>query len=125
MLIIKMLKKKDPDNNFVKLWENKRYHALVCLGLWFIFFIFVFLIVVIPYKNALKNLPKNNETENITTFASMKEKLLNGEYNYKYTVNIYNDLKQSCIIMPRNNSANKYNVIIIYFFSCFVNLFLG
>ena len=87
MLIIKMLKKKDPDNNFVKLWENKRYHALVCLGLWFIFFIFVFLIVVIPYNNALKNLPKNNETENIITFASMKEKLLNSEYNYKYTVN--------------------------------------
>ena len=87
MLIIKLLKKKDPDNNFVKLWENKRYHALVCLGLWFIFFIFVFLIVVIPYNNALKNLPKNNETENIITFASMKEKLLNSEYNYKCTVN--------------------------------------
>ena len=87
MLIIKLLKKKDPDNTFVKLWENKRYHALVCLGLWFIFFIFVFLIVVIPYNNALKNLPKNNETENIITFASMKEKLLNSEYNYKYTVN--------------------------------------
>ena len=83
MLIIKMLKKKDPDNNFVKLWENKRYHALVCLGLWFIFFIFVFLIVVIPYNNALKNLPKNNETENTITFASMKEKLLNSEYNYR------------------------------------------
>ena len=63
MLIIKMLKKKDPDNNFVKLWENKRYHALVCLGLWFIFFIFVFLIVVIPYNNALKNLklPEDDE----------------------------------------------------------------
>ena len=63
-----MLKKKDPDNTFVKLWENKRYHALVCLGLWFIFFIFVFLIVVIPYNNTLKNLPKNNETENTITF---------------------------------------------------------
>ena len=87
MLIIKMLKKKDPDNTFVKLWENKRYHALICLGLWLIFFLFVFLIVVIPYNNTLKNLPKNNENENITTFIDMKEKLLNSEYDYKYTIN--------------------------------------
>lgn len=87
MLIIKMLKKKDPDNTFVKLWENKRYHALICLGLWLIFFLFVFLIVVIPYNNTLKNLPKNNENENITTFMDMKEKLLNSEYDYKYTIN--------------------------------------
>ena len=29
MLIIKMLKKKDPDNTFVKLWENKMcYHEV-------------------------------------------------------------------------------------------------
>lgn len=87
MLIIKMLKKKDPDNTFVKLWENKRYHALICLGLWLIFFLFVFLIVVIPYNNTLKNLPKNNETENVTTFMDMKEKLLNSDYDYKYVVN--------------------------------------
>ena len=87
MLIIKMLKKKDPDNTFVKLWENKRYHALICLGLWLIFFLFVFLIVVIPYNNTLKNLPKNNETENIITFNDMKEKLLNSGYDYKYTIN--------------------------------------
>ena len=60
---------------------------MICLGLWLVFFLFVFLIVVIPYNNALKNLPKNNETENTITFASMKEKLLNSEYNYKYTVN--------------------------------------
>lgn len=86
MLIIKMLKKKDPDNTFIKLWENKRYHALICLGLWLIFFLFVFLIVVIPYNNAFKNLPKNNENENITTFIDMKEKLLNSEYDYKYTI---------------------------------------
>lgn len=86
MLIIKMLKKKDPDNTFVKLWENKRYHALICLGLWLIFFLFVFLIVVIPYNNTFKNLPKNNENENITTFIDMKEKLLNSEYDYKYTI---------------------------------------
>ena len=87
MLIIKMLKKKDPDNTFVKLWENKRYHALICLGLWLIFFLFVFLIVVIPYNNTLKNLPKNNETENVTTFMDMKEKLLNSDYDYKDGVN--------------------------------------
>ena len=87
MLIIKMLKKKDPDNTFVKLWENKRYHALICLGLWLIFFLFVFLIVVVPYNNTLKNLPKNNENENITTFIDMKEKLLNSDYDYKYVVN--------------------------------------
>lgn len=87
MLIIKMLKKKDPDNTFVKLWENKRYHALICLGLWLIFFLFVFLIVVIPYNNTLKNLPKNNENENVTTFMDMKEKLLNSDYDYKYTIN--------------------------------------
>lgn len=86
MLIIKMLKKKDPDNTFVKLWENKRYHALICLGLWLIFFLFVFLIVVIPYNNTFKNLPKNNENENITTFIDMKEKLLNSEYDYKYMI---------------------------------------
>ena len=87
MLIIKMLKKRAPDNTFVKLWENKRYHALICLGLWLIFFLFVFLIVVIPYNNTLKNLPKNNETENVTTFMDMKEKLLNSDYDYKYVVN--------------------------------------
>lgn len=87
MLIIKMLKKKDPDNTFVKLWENKRYHALICLGLWLIFFLFVFLIVVIPYNNTLKNLPKNNDIENVTTFMDMKEKLLNSDYDYKYTIN--------------------------------------
>ena len=87
MLIIKMLKKKDPDNTFVKLWENKRYHALICLGLWLIFFLFVFLIVVIPYNNTLKTLPKSNENENVITFIDMKEKLLNSEYDYKYTIN--------------------------------------
>ncbi len=94
MLVIKLLKKKNPDSVVVKLWDNKKTHALICLGIWIIFFLFVYIIVVLPYydnndnsMNRVDNSIDNVTTENVITFEGMKNKLLNGEYDYKYTIN--------------------------------------
>ena len=88
MLIINYIKKKKPDSMFIKVWENKRLHALICLILWAIFITFVFLILGSFEKNV--KTPSNdnniNEEEKIITFDEMKEKLLHNKFEYKYSL---------------------------------------
>ncbi len=88
MLIINYIKKKKPDSMFIKAWENKRLHALICLILWAIFIAFIFLILGSFEKNV--KTPSNdnniNEEEKIITFDEMKEKLLHNKFEYKYTL---------------------------------------
>ena len=73
---------------FIKVWENKRLHALICLILWAIFITFVFLILGSFEKNV--KTPSNdnniNEEEKIITFGEMKEKLLHNKFEYKYSL---------------------------------------
>lgn len=88
MLIINYIKKKKPDSMFIKVWENKRLHALICLILWAIFITLVLLILGGFEKNV--KTPSNdnniNEEEKIITFDEMKEKLLHNKFEYKYTL---------------------------------------
>lgn len=88
MLIINYIKKKKPDSMFIKVWENKRLHALICLILWAIFITFVFLILGSFEKDT--KIPSNdnniNEEEKIITFDEMKEKLLHNKFEYKYSL---------------------------------------
>lgn len=88
MLIINYIKKKKPDSMFIKVWENKRLHALICLILWAIFIAFVLLILGSFEKDT--KIPSNdnkvNEEEKIITFDEMKEKLLHNKFEYKYSL---------------------------------------
>ncbi len=88
MLIINYIKKKKPDSMFIKVWENKRLHALICLILWALFIAFVLLILGSFEKDT--KIPSNdnkvNEEEKIITFDEMKEKLLHNKFEYKYSL---------------------------------------
>lgn len=118
MLIVNYLKKNDPDNKFVKAWENKRLHALMCLGLWFIFFIFIFLVFIIPYNHESKNVTSHPK-ENLITLEDMKEKLINGNYDFKYTVKndsgttLYSGNKNGDVITgyKEDSSITKYEIL--------------
>ena len=118
MLIVNYLKKKDPDNKFVKAWENKRLHALMCLGLWIIFFIFIFLVFIIPYNHESKNVTTHPK-ESLVTLEDMKEKLISGSYEFKYTVKndsgatIYSGNKNGDVITgyKEDSSITKYEIL--------------
>ena len=86
MLLINKLKEKNPDNTFVKLWENKRTHALICLILWIVFLLLILFILSFSNKNTQKNIPSNEIKNDIITISNMKNKLLNYNFEYKYTI---------------------------------------
>lgn len=91
MLLINKLKEKNPDHIFVKLWENKRTHALICLILWIIFLLLILFILSFSNKNTQKNIPSNEIKNDIITISNMKNKLLNYNFEYKYTIVINNE----------------------------------
>ena len=75
MLIINYIKKKKPDSMFIKVWENKRLHALICLILWAIFITFVFLILGSFEKNV--KTPSNDNSINEEEKISKRKITLN------------------------------------------------
>ena len=75
MLLINKLKEKNPDHIFVKLWENKRTHALICLILWIVFLLLILFILSFSNKNIQKNIPSNEIKNDIITISNMKNKL--------------------------------------------------
>lgn len=91
MLLINKLKEKNPDNIFVKLWENKRTHALICLILWIVFLLLILFILSFSNKNIQNSNPSNEIKNDIITISNMKNKLLNYNFEYKYTIVINNE----------------------------------
>lgn len=107
MLLINKLKEKNPDNTFVKLWENKRTHALICLILWIVFLLLILFILSFSNKNIQKNIPSNEIKNDIITISNMKNKLLNYNFEYKYTISINNE-KIIYTGKYQNNENNGY-----------------
>lgn len=87
MLLINKLKEKSPDNALVKLWENKKTHALICLILWIIFLLLVALLISFSSENVQNNTNTTTKnTSNVVTISDMKNNLLNYNFEYKYTI---------------------------------------
>lgn len=107
MLLINKLKEKNPDHIFVKLWENKRTHALICLILWIVFLLLILFILSFSNKNTQKNIPSNEIKNDIITISNMKNKLLNYNFEYKYTILINNE-KIIYTGKYQNNENNGY-----------------
>ena len=81
------------DNNkktFKELWNNKRTHALIVLGIWFAIFAFLFLVLgVASLFQSTKTLPiKEEETPKIVqpNIPKMLENLISSNYTFEYQI---------------------------------------
>ena len=107
MLLINKLKEKDSDNALVKLWENKRTHALICLVLWIIFLLLVALLISFSSEDVQNNSVTNESTNDVITISDMKDKLLNYNFEYKYSI-LVNGEKIIYTGKYQNNENNGY-----------------
>lgn len=73
---------KEDDPLIVKLWYNKRYHALISLSLYFVFFLV--LIIIINVSSA--NKPINKEIKG-TSISDMFTDLNKNDVSYNYVIN--------------------------------------
>ena len=94
---MKLFQKKEPreikedDSLFVKIWYNKRYHAIMSLSLYFIFFLIIIILV------------------NVSSSKNSKDTTINGTYTQKYFESLGSkDISYNYII----NQGNK-----TYYFS--------
>lgn len=69
---------KDDDPLFVKLWYNERSHALIVLGLYFVFFLFIILFVTLTGKKTGSSSIEGNNIKGL--FNGMKNQTIS--YNY-------------------------------------------
>lgn len=79
--------KKQSSSKWKELWENPRTHALMVLGLWAVFFIFVFLYVEIASSFS----PRNELNEAVKQEEVKEKKFLNAfqklsQENYAFTL---------------------------------------
>lgn len=85
------------ENWLLKAWKNEKSKALLKLGMWFIFFIFVglFLFITEPQNKVEK--PKEQQKEptkeaDFLTINEMFEVLKSSDYNYEYSIKSADDL---------------------------------
>lgn len=76
---------------FKELWQDKRMHAVIVLGLWFLFFIIVFLILGIislftPNKEVNPSIKEETKEEVPANIVNLLENLKNSNYQFNYTV---------------------------------------
>lgn len=76
---------------FKELWQDKRMHAVIVLGLWFLFFIIVFLILGIislftPNKEVNPPIKEETKEEVPANIVNLLENLKNSNYQFNYTV---------------------------------------
>lgn len=88
-----MNKDEKEKRTFKELWNNKRTHALIVLGLWFLFFALTFIVLGIaslfaPKKNNyVSNEPSEKEVEVVeANIIGMLENLKNSNYNYTFKI---------------------------------------
>lgn len=76
---------------FKELWQDRRMHAVIVLGLWFLFFIIVFLILGIislftPNKEVNPPIKEETKEEVPANIVNLLENLKNSNYQFNYTV---------------------------------------
>ena len=120
--------KENNDNNkktFKELWANKQTRALIKLGMWFAFFVFVFLVLFIislftPKKERVTNQVKTEEKTVEVNVAKMLDYLIDGTYSYEFKVTnnknsySYNGTKTKTGdsgYYEINNTIVKYSVV--------------
>ena len=83
-----LFKKKEPreikedDPTFIKLWYNPRTHALMVLGLYFLFFAFILIFV-----NVVGTRKKADNSINGSTIKALFTNTTNKELSYNYEIN--------------------------------------
>jgi len=87
------MKKDNEENKFMKLWNNKRTHAALVLGMWGLFLLFVVIISFIGgeatqnnHNNEYQNKPVEEEKAVFKDYQVMQSELLNSDYNYEYVI---------------------------------------
>ena len=78
------MKKDNEENKFMKLWNNKRTHAALVLGMWGLFLLFVVIISFIGgeatqnnHNNEYQNKPVEEEKAVFKDYQVMQSELLN------------------------------------------------
>lgn len=80
---------------FKELWADTRMRALIKLGMWFAFFLLIFLILSITAlfnKNPDNNIKEEIKQEEVVSanIPSMLENLISSNYTYEYKINMDN-----------------------------------
>lgn len=73
---------KDDDPLFIKIWYNKRYHAIMSLSLYLIFFLIIIILVNVTSSNNIRN-----NTVNGTTVQKYFNALADKNVSYNYIIN--------------------------------------
>ncbi len=107
MGIFKKKEKVMPQNptKFQKLWYNKRTHAMMVLGVYFVFIAILLLIINIAPKTE-KKVPTNNQREQIT-ITDLQTSLINSDYNFTYEIT-QNGNKTLFKGLSKNNQVEGY-----------------
>ena len=97
---MKLFQKKEPreikedDSLFVKIWYNKRYHAIMSLSLYFIFFLIIIILV------------------NVSSSKNSKDTTINGTYTQKYFESLGSkDISYNYIINLKLDTILFYKLI--------------
>lgn len=104
-----MEEKKDK-KTFKELWANTRTRALIKLGMWFAFFILIFLILAIASLFSGTSLPKEDvkQQEVVTAnIPAMLENLIASNYTFEYKIT-NNDFSYSYIGSRENGEIKGY-----------------
>lgn len=101
--------KKEDRKTFKELWENKRSHAVIVLGIWCIFLagLIIFMLIGDAFNPSKKITPssRTSSTETFSDFSLMKEALLQDNYAYTYEVS-----KENYHILFRGKKMNGKEV---------------
>lgn len=87
------MKNNEEESKIMQLWHNKRTHAVMVLGLWMIFLLFVMVIAFISGETT-KTTPLPSETlkeEEKVVFKDYKEMqndILTNDYSYEYNITV-------------------------------------
>lgn len=89
MKAFEKIKENDKYIAFNKVWGNKRYHGLIVLGIWFIFFA----IVIIFLKFKISNI--NSSKQDVVPTLTINEILSNiNSYSFTYEIQNENETKE-------------------------------
>ncbi len=79
-----MKENKTTESTFSKLWNNKRTHALMVLGVWFIFFFVIILL--------MNGLSSNQRPKEIIPLETKWIELKKNNYSFVYRISINNEI---------------------------------
>lgn len=80
MKLIEKIKSNNVVSKILEIWKNRRYRGLIILGLWFIFFFFVIMLLRVSARNN-----QNTPQQTIKTVPNILENIKNYEFQYDIT----------------------------------------